>query len=328
MKQFRWGIVGPGKIACKFARAVNNLPETTLAAVASRDEERGRAFAEEYGIPQVYSSYEAMAAADTVDAVYIATPHPFHLPCALLYLKAGKHVLCEKPLCVNAAEAKALKACAEENGVFLMEAMWTRFLPAVQEAKRLAEEGLIGEIKGMRADFCYRLTPEQEPKIFRNDMAGGSLLDVGVYCLHFADLFLGAPKRTEAVSQLEYGVDSHTVLTLQYENGAIASLSSATTLRKPADGYLFGTKGYLYFPQFYGAKGFTLCTKTEEKHYSFPPIGEGFEEEILEVCRCIEAGRNESDILPLSKTIEILEQMDEIRAQVGLRYPFDNKDSN
>ncbi len=324
----RYGVIGTSWITEAFIRGALLTNEMELIAVCSRSLEKGAEFGAKFGVSTVFSTPEAMADSGLVDAVYIATPHPFHLPCALLYLKAGKHVLCEKPLCVNAAEAKALKACAEENGVFLMEAMWTRFLPAVQEAKRLAEDGLIGEIKGMRADFCYRLTPEQEPKIFRNDMAGGSLLDVGVYCLHFADLFLGAPKRTEAVSQLEYGVDSHTVLTLQYENGAIASLSSATTLRKPADGYLFGTKGYLYFPQFYGAREFTLCTKTEEKHYSFPPVGEGFEEEILEVCRCIEAGRNESDILPLSKTVEILEQMDGIRAQVGLRYPFDNKDSN
>ncbi len=326
MDVIRWGIVGPGKIAKKFARAVKNVPGAELAAVASRSAENGKAFAEAYEIPHVFCGYEAMAQSDTVDAVYIATPHPFHQPCAELFLKEKKHVLCEKPLCVNATQAKALQQCAAENGVFLMEAMWTRFLPAIIEAKRLVSEGLIGEVLGMRADFCYSLTPEKEPKIFRNDMAGGSLLDVGVYCLHFADLFLGdAPERITAAAQLEYGVDSHTNLLLQYQNGAIASLSSATTVKKPADGYLFGTGGYLYFPRFYGAQEFILHSGDTEKRYRLPSLGEGFEEEILEACRCIREGKTESEILPLSKTIGILEQMDGIRKQIGMKFPFDDE---
>ena len=323
MRPIRWGIAGPGKIARRFARAVHNTEGTTLAAVASRTLTRAEAFAEEYGIPLAFGSYEEMAQSDAVDAVYIATPHPFHLPCALQYMKAGKHVLCEKPLCVNAAEAERLRRYAEENGVFLMEAMWTRFLPAVREAQKLIREGLIGTVMGMRADFCYASTPEKVPRIFCTELAGGSLLDVGVYCLHFADLFLGAPKKITAVAQLEYGVDSHTNMMLEYENGAIASLSSATTLQKPADGYLYGTDGYLYFPKFYGAEEFVLCRNGEKTRYSFPDIGEGFEEEILEASACIRAGKLQSEILPLSATVRILEQMDTVRKQIGMELPSD-----
>lgn len=145
MQKIRWGIVGPGNIANKFAAAIKNVPSAELAAVASRDGKSGEAFAQKHGIPKVFTGYEAMAASDAVEAVYIATPHPFHKPCAELFLNEGKHVLCEKPICVNAYQAPKLKDCAEKNGVFLMEAMWTRFLPAILEAQEIVKRGAIGQ---------------------------------------------------------------------------------------------------------------------------------------------------------------------------------------
>ena len=190
-KVVRWGIVGAGNIANKFAKAVKNLECAELSAVASQSEGKGKAFSQKYDIKNVFTSYEEMAKSELVDAVYIATPHPFHKPCAEIFLNAKKHVLCEKPVCVNAKEAVALKECAQRNGVFLMEAMWTRFLPAIKEAFKIANSGEIGQVRGVSADFCYSMTPSEEGKIFRNDMAGGSLLDVGVYELNFAAIFLG-----------------------------------------------------------------------------------------------------------------------------------------
>ena len=324
MEKIRWGIVGPGEIANKFAKAIANVSSAALVAVASRSELRGRAFAEKYNIEKVFGSYEEMACSEEVDAVYIATPHPFHKPCAELFLNAGKHVLCEKPLCVNAKEAEALSVCAKKNNVFLMEAMWTRFIPAIIRARELVRSGVIGEVRGIEAAFCYSSSIEEEAKLFLNEMAGGSLLDVGVYGLHFASLFLGnSPASVSAEACVEDGCDCITNVLLRYSSGAIASVSSATKLEKPADAYIYGTKGHIYMPKFYGAQELFVRVGDDETHIEAPRMGDGFEEEIAEACRCIAGGKSESEILPHTESIAILSLMDSIREKIGVRYPFD-----
>ena len=323
MNTIKWGIVGPGNIANKFAKAIKNVDGACLWAVASRSPERGSAFAEKYQIQNVFTSYEEMAESD-VDAVYIATPHPFHKPCAEIFLKAKKHVLCEKPVCVNVAEATRLKDLAEENGVFLMEGMWTRFLPAIAEAVKIAKSGEIGDIKGVDADFCYSTTPEEEEKLFLNGMAGGSLLDVGIYCLNFVSLFLGNnPKAINSTAEVDGGVDLHTSVVMQYDSGAIAHISSAINTVKPETAFVYGTKGYIRVPQFYGAVELFVNADGKERYLSVPSIGDGFEEEIYETCSCIRAGKTQSDIMPMTESIEILKLMDIIREQIGVKYPFD-----
>lgn len=323
-KIIKWGIVGPGNIANKFAKAIKNVKGACLTAVASRSEEKCREFADKYDIPNVFMEYEEMAKSDVVDAVYIATPHPFHKPCAEIFLNAKKHVLCEKPVCVNAKQAMELNECAEKNSVFLMEAMWTRFLPAIHEALKIANSGEIGDIRGVSADFCYSSTPREEAKIFRNDMAGGSLLDVGIYGLNFAAIFLGDdPESVSAIADIGYGVDCQTNVLIKYKNGAIASVSSAINLNKPDNGYIYGTKGYISLPRFYGANEIHVNVGGEERCISKPSIGAGFEEEIYEACNCIREGRTQSDIMPMSESIRILKQMDFIREQINLKYPFD-----
>jgi predicted dehydrogenase len=324
VEKIRWGILGPGKIAHKFARALQNVADGELVAVASRSEERSKEFADQYKIPFAFDSYEAMAQSDAVDAVYIATIHPAHLPCARLLLNAKKHVLCEKPLCVNAKEAIALKECAEANGVFLMEALWSRFLPALQEAQKLVRSGAIGEVLGVSADFCYRSSPEKAPRIFQNEIAGGALLDIGVYCLNFAAMILGNdPKEVLALSTVEGNVDTHTHVLLKYQNGAIASLTSAITVEKPGEGYIYGTKGQIRLPKFHRATELYLTREGVTEKMELPALGEGFEEEIIEACNCIRAGKTQSDTLPLEETIRILRLMDRIRAEIDLRYPMD-----
>ncbi len=323
MKKIRWGIAGPGNIANKFAKAVLNVDKAELVAVASRNEERGQAFAKKYNIPIVFKSYEDMAKSNDIDAVYIATPHPFHKPCGEIFLNAKKHVLCEKPVCVNTEEAIALKECARENDVFLMEAMWTRFLPLICELKSIINSGEIGEVRGVKADFCYNLSADADHNIFDNKIAGGSLLDVGVYGLNFADLFLGKNPEISAVADVKDGTDRHTQILLKYENGAIASISSATTLEKPADGYIYGTEGYIYVPNFFRATEAFVYINNKERHIVKPSIGEGFEEEIIEACECINLGKTQSEIMPMTESIYILKQMDEVRRQIGLTYPMD-----
>lgn len=324
MKKIRWGIAGPGKIANKFAKAIKNVECAELAAVASRSLEKGKAFAEQYDVPHVFGSYEEMAQSDKVDAVYVATPHPFHKSCAEIFLNSKKHVLCEKPLCVNEAQTRQLCECAEKNGVFLMEAMWTKLLPAIKEAVRLVESGAIGEVRGLRADFCYDLSPSSKSKVYENSMAGGSLLDVGVYGLHFASLFLGyEPVEIKATSYIDYNVDCHTQIALKYKNGAIADISSAVNVYKPEDAYIYGSAGYIRLPHFYGAKELFVCTDGTETHISKPCMTDGFEEEIVEACLCINEGKLESDAVPHKDTIAIVRQMDAVRGIIGLKYPFD-----
>lgn len=324
MNTIRWGIAGPGKIARRFALAVKNVPGAELAAVASRDWERGKSFAETFGIGHVFRGYEEMARWDGVDAVYIATPHPFHKPCAEIFLTAGKHVLCEKPLCVNASEARALKACAEENGVFLMEALWTRFLPAILEAQAIVRRGDIGEVLGIEADFCYRTAARDVPRLYLPELAGGSLLDVGVYGLHFAAMFLGsAPVSVTSLADTHQGVDIHTQILLKYSNGAMANISSAIGLTKPENAWIYGTGGQIFLPRFYGAQELCVRTAAGEEKITRNWAGNGFEEEIQEVCRCIRRGKLQSDILPLDESIAILELTDRVRSQTGIRYPFE-----
>lgn len=327
MKTIRWGIAGPGNIANKFAKAVKNVEGACLAAVASTSSERGSAFAQKYDIPKVFTSYEDMATSDEVDAVYVATPHPFHKGCAEIFLKAGKHVLCEKPICINTAQAKALRDCARENGVFLMEAMWTKFLPAIKEVQNIVNSGEIGEIRGITADFCYNSTPREEAKIFRNDMAGGSLLDVGIYGLQFAALFLGySPDSINSVCRIGGDVDLHTSVTMEYADGAIATITSALNVAKPASAYIYGSEGYVFVPDFYGAKEAFVYKNGEERHIDAPSIGDGFEEEIYEACACIREGRTESSIHPMEHSIALLEQMDSIRRSHGIKYPFEGEE--
>ena len=314
MDKIRWGIAGPGTIAHKFAEAISNVNDACLMAVASRTEENGKAFAQKYNIPTVFVGYENMASSDEVDAVYISTPHPFHFSIAEMFLKAGKHVLCEKPLCVNAHEAKRLRECAKGNGVFLMEAMWTKFLPAINEALSIVKSGEIGDILSVSADFCYRTTYEEEPKLFKKEMAGGSLLDVGVYGLHFASFVLGNEiSDIKSVMQIQNGVDMQTYILLKYKNGAVANITSAINIHKPEDAYIYGTKGFIRIPCFYGASEIFVNVDGTEKHIKKPYIGNGFEEEIMECNRCIKDGKTESDIHPLSDSIDILKIAEDIR---------------
>lgn len=326
-KVIRWGIVGAGNIANKFATAIKNVEGAKLTSVASRS--KGKPFAEKYNIKNVYESYEEMAASDEIDAVYIATPHPLHKSCAELYLNAKKHVLCEKPMCVNASQAIKLKECAKRNGVFLMEALWTRFLPAIKEAVNIVNSGVIGEIRGVKADFCYSSNSIEEPNVFSNSMAGGSLLDVGIYGLNFSAIFLeGNPESIISIADVDDGIDKQINILMKYNNGKIASVSSGITVNKPETGYIYGTKGYITIPRFFGANEFTINVNGEETLISKPSIGDGFEEEIIEACNCIRTGKNESDIMPLDESIRILKQMDYIRAQNSIIYPHDTEGVN
>lgn len=328
MATLRFGIVGTGNIAHRFARAIAMVPEAELAAVASRTREKADAFGDEFGIPLRFDSYEAMAKSDQIDAAYIAVPHAGHAAAACLMMNHGKHVLCEKPMAVTAAEAESMIACAKQNGVFLMEAMWARFVPGTEKVLELIASGAIGEVRGVEAKFCYTMSEaEFGHHVLKRENGGGSLLDVGIYCLNFASWYVDSEvAQMDAQADLFRGVDAHTCVLLKYKNGAIADLSSATLLQKPNEGYIYGTRGYIHLARFYAPEQVELVRLDgTTETFDTPYIGNGFENEIAHMCDCVAKGLAQSPVHPWEQTLFILRQMDAIRRRIGVVYPQDSK---
>jgi len=325
MKKVRWGIVGTGVIAHRFANAIKNVEGARLCAVASRSKETAEKFGGEFGIEHRFSSYEAMAESNEIDAAYIAVPHGLHADCSILFLNAGKAVLCEKPITVNEIELKRMIEASEKNNAFLMEAMWARLVPGTIKLIEIVQSGALGEIMGVQGSFCYDMSDEPGHHAIKPEYGGGSLLDVGVYGLNFASWYIDSKIQsiTAAANVNETMVDVHCCMLLKYENGAIADLSSGMLLRKPNEGYVFGTKGYAYVGHFYAPEEIELHINSETKKISAPYLGNGFEEQIIEVNSCILAGKTQSDTVPLSHSMYITKQMDEIRKIIGVKYPFD-----
>ena len=245
MDAVRWGIVGPGSIAHKFAKALKAVDGAVLTAIASRDLNRAQKFARQYGASHSFGSYGDLAAGDTCDAVYIATPHPCHAAPTRMCLEAGKAVLCEKPFTVNAAELEPLIGLARERGVFLMEAMWTRFLPIMDVVRGWIDAGRIGAPRIVQADFGFRCGWNPEGRALNPDLAGGALLDVGVYTLSFSNWVFGAsPTAVSGFATIgETGVDEQMAATMQYPGGELASIISAVRTSTSHMATIFGTDG-------------------------------------------------------------------------------------
>ena len=325
-KKIRFGIVGTGSIALRFAEAIKIVDNAELVAVASRTKENAEKFGDEFDIPFRFDGYEKMAQSDMIDAAYIAVPHSGHIGCSCLMMNNGKHVLCEKPMAVNLAEAEAMFRCAEENGVLLMEAMWARIVPGTLKMLEIVESGVLGKILGVEGKFCYTMDEdEMDHHVFNPENGGGSLLDVGVYGLNFASWYLGKDV-TEMNAQSDFynGVDSHTCTIIKYKNGAIADLSSAILLRKPNEGYVYGSRGYAHLRRFYAPQEIELFFndgKTEK--ISVPYAGNGFEEQITHFSECVLQGLKQSPVVTPEQTLYITRQMDEIRKMTGIVYPQD-----
>ena len=325
-KKVRFGIVGTGTIAHRFAGAIKNVENAELVAVASRTRENAEKFGDEFNIPVRFDSYEGMAQSDLIDAAYISVPHSGHIDCSVLMMNNKKHVLCEKPMAVNSREAEEMFACAKENDVLLMEAMWARLVPGTLEMLRLVSQGVLGEIRGVEGKFCYTMDEdEMDHHVFKSENGGGSLLDVGVYGLNFASWYLGKDvKEIIAQSDMYNGVDSHTCVLMKYENGGIADISSAILLRKPNEGYVYGTKGYAHLPRFYAPQEINLVLNNGEREtISTPYAGNGFEEQITHFSECVLNGIKESPVVTREQTLYVTRQMDEIRKITGIVYPQD-----
>lgn len=326
MKKLRFGIVGTGGIAHRFAEAIKNVEEAELVAVASRKQETADAFGDEFSVPLRFGSYEEMAQSDEIDCAYIATPHSFHKDCSILMLNGKKHVICEKPIAVTTSEAKEMFTCAEANGCFLMEAMWARLVPGTIKLLELIKNGLLGEIRGAEGKFCYTFDEdEMDHHALKTENGGGSLLDVGVYGLNFSKWYLGDEVEDISAQCDTYnGTDSHTNVIIKYKNGALSYISSATLLRKPNEGYIYGTKGYIHINRFYAPQEIEIrLSDGTNEIIKTPYRGNGFEEQIAHMCDCINKGLKESPLNTKESTLFIMKQMDDIRKLTGIVYPQD-----
>ena len=314
MKTIRWGIVSAGRISHTFAKDIKWVDGAEIVAVAARSQESAKAFAEEYNIPVAYQGYDALFEDPNVDAVYISTPHTHHFAHTKAALEAGKHVLCEKPFTVSPEECETLMALAEEKGLFLMEAIWTYFLPAIQTAKRWLEQGRIGELKHIKADFGYPIPYDANSREWNVDLAGGCLLEMGIYPVSFNYLFNPSlDYKLQVIGRrAPNGADRDVTITLDY-NDKDSVLNTSFDCRLPNWGFLVGTEGYIAIPDFFRASQCSLHVLDEQiDHFVDERKGSGFEFEIHEACEAIRQARLTSDVVPLSTSLHLQKQMQEI----------------
>ena len=321
-----WGILGPGRIAHSFAAGLRDAAGARLVAVGSRAAARAEAFAAQYGAAQAHGSYAALAADPAVDAIYVATPHPQHASACRICLDAGKHVLCEKPLAVNAAEARAMAACARDRGVLLMEGMWTRFIPAIAALRTLLQAGEIGMPALLQCDLAFAAEVDPASRLFAPELAGGALLDIGVYCVAFASMVLGTPDTVACSAHLgATGVDERTAVALSHPSGAVAALLCGITVRSPQVATIYGSEGYVTVasPFWCGEQLTVHLTGAAPEERRYPRRGNGFNYEAEHFMELVRAGATDSPIMPLAESITISETLDAARRRIGLRYPFE-----
>ena len=323
---FRWGIIGLGNIAHKFAEGLKAVPGAELAAVGSRSQEKADKFGDEYGATRRHGTYEALAADANVDAVYVASPHSKHKEDSLLCLNAGKAVLCEKPFTINAGEAQEVIRVARERKVFLMEAMWTRFTPIMGKVRELVKEGAVGDVRMVQADFGFRAGFDPKSRLFDPALGGGALLDVGVYCLSFASMVLGTPEHVTGTAHLApTNVDDNAALALRYATGAVAVLGTSVSANTPQEAMVIGSEGTIHIhAPFWIPKTLTLSRSGKDPEtIELPYEGNGYNYEAQEVERCVGQSLTESATMPLDETLEIMKTMDALRAQWGVKYPME-----
>ena len=322
----RWGILAPGSIARQFATGLQALPSAELVAVGSRTLARAEDFAAKFHVPRTYGSYAQLAADPQVDAVYVASPHPFHMEHAILCLEAGKAVLCEKPFTLNFKQARQLVKIARKNKTFLMEAMWTRFIPIMAQVRQWVDNGAVGDVHLVAADFGFRAGFNPEGRLFNPALGGGALLDIGVYTISFAAMILGSdPVYINGIAHLgPSGVDEQAGMLLGYAGGAMANLSTSIRTTTPGEARIVGTEGTIAVdPPFWKSTAATLKNGAGEKRVELAMEGNGYNYEAAEVARCLRQDELESPLMPLDESLEIMKIMDALRAQWGLKYPVE-----
>ena len=328
MKKVRYGILATGWIAEMFAGAFRAVPEAELVAVGSRSLEKAREFAGRWGIERAYGSYEELAADPEIDIIYIATPHSHHYDNIMLCLSHNKSVLCEKAFTVSKAQAQRAIDEAKKRGLFLMEAMWTRFNPTILEVQRLVKEGAIGDVRAVSVVLSQHFDENDRIRLFEKSLAGGSLLDMGVYVITGASLMLGThPKHIEtAVHYGPYGTDEQVSYLFEYEDGRMATMM--TGLRFLNRHYqIMGTEGVITVPMFPKPQTATIERRDGTVITVNKPFdANGYEYELRHTVACLQQGLTESPVMTHSLTLEVMGLMDEIRRSWGFTYPQDDPD--
>ncbi len=334
-EKVRWGICATGGIAEKFVEGLRQVPDAEVVAVGSRSQESAETFGDAFGIPHRHATYEALAHDVDVDVVYIASPQNRHHADTLLFLEAGRNVLCEKPFARSQAELQEMVALATNKKLFLMEAIWSRFLPTYVRLRELLHQGAIGEPRMVEADFGFRL-PEVDPdhRLFDPDRAGGGLLDLGIYPVQLASMVLGTPNHVGAAGHIgTTGVDEQVAMVLGHDDGALAVLHAAIRTSTSCGARISGTEGHIVIPAFMHVPQALILDNGvgDGERLDLPMDGNGYHYQVQEVHDCLRSGRIQSDILPLDESLAMMGTLDQIRAEIGLVYPgeagFDTADS-
>lgn len=326
MKKTNWGIIGLGKIAHKFAQDLAMLPNTNLHAVASRSQERAQAFANQYSAPHAYGSYEAIVDCPDLDVIYIATPHVTHFENTLLCLRHKIPVLCEKPFAMNLAQVQKMVMTAAEQETFLMEALWTRFLPTTKKVLELIYNDTIGPVHAVKADFGFKPNFDPQSRLFDINLGGGSLLDIGIYPVFLALLVLGKPNQIKAFANIgSTHVDEEMGALFYYENGKMAHLHSTIRATTKTEAFIYGELGTIHVhTRWHEPSSMTLLLNGQRpQHFTFEEPGNGYEYEAEEVMQCLAQGKTESDLLPLQFSVDLMTLLDDIRREAGIVYPQD-----
>jgi predicted dehydrogenase len=319
----RWGIVGPGRIADSVTGDFPLVEGAAPVAVASRDRARGEAFAAKHGIERVHESYRGIIDDPDVDVLYLATPHPMHHATALAAIDAGKALLVEKAFTATVAGAVEVVDRARSAGVFVMEAMWTRFQPVIVALRELIADGAIGDVRSVQADLGISRPWNPEDRLFALELGGGAVLDVGVYPISFAQMVLGDPARvTAGGSTFETGVDAEAAVLLEFGDGRTATLSCTLRGETPGSARVFGTEGWIdVLPRFHHPETIVLNRNgAEPEAITRPRTGGGYAHELIEVTECVRAGRTESAVMPLADTLVVQDVMGQVLGQLGVRH--------
>lgn len=316
------GILGAGGIAKVMARTINEMKDATLYAIGSRNYEKAQAFAEEFGVITAYGSYEELVSDDNIDLIYVATPHSHHFEHMKLCIEHGKNVLCEKAFTFNSKQTEEIIALASEKRVYLGEAIWTRYMPSRKMIDELLRSGIIGEIKTVTCNLCYPISDKE--RLIRPELAGGALLDLGVYGLNFIIMHFGKnfTNIESSVVMTETGVDGQETITVKYPDGKMAVSTHSMYGRSDRKGIFYGEKGYIVVDNINNPKALDVfdCNDNLVKHMDVPAQITGYEYEIMESMDMIRQGKLESESMPLSETLFIMNIMDDLRQQWGIMY--------
>nr|WP_274637973.1 Gfo/Idh/MocA family oxidoreductase [Microbacterium bovistercoris] len=327
MTGLRWGILATGGIAHAFTSDLRTAGRD-VRAVGSRRPDAAERFAREFAIPRAHGSYEELAADPDVDIVYVATPHPMHAEDALLCLEHGKHVLVEKSFTVNARQARAVQSAAAERGLLAMEAMWTRYLPHMRRIRALIADGALGEVRALFADHTQQISTDPTHRLNALELGGGALLDLGIYPVSFAWDILGAPMTVQAQARLgDTGADTEVATVFTHASGAVSTTLSSSRAAGPNTAHIVGTAGRIDIDRvWYTPTSFRLTAPdgTVVEDYVSEVDGRGMQFQALEAERLIAEGRRDGDLLPIAETVAIMGTLDEIRAQIGVRYSADD----